>query len=132
LSPVLEKSIAKHEIKCDIFDIMSKTAELLKKRGRAYFIFSASREEDFRAAVRSNNLRIRTWRYVLNYQQGQAILLLAEFNYQQGQAILLLAECNFRAKKEIILPPLILYDKKGNYTQEAEEIFSGRDYAPAA
>jgi len=118
LSPVLEKSIAKHEIKCDIFDIISKTAELLKNRGRAYFIFPASREEDLRAAVITNNLSIRTWRYV--------------FNYQQGQAILLLAECNFRAKKEIILPPLILYDKKGNYTQEAEEIFSGRDYAPAA
>lgn len=116
LSPLLEKSIAKHELKCDIFEAMKKTVELLKKRGRAYFIFPASREEDFRAAIRTHNLRIKSWRYV--------------FNYQKAQPIFLLVECNFRAKRETILPPLILYDKKGNYTQEARAIFSGRKNVP--
>lgn len=112
LSPLLEKSIAKHELKCDIFEVMKKTAELLRKRGKAYFIFPASREDDFRAAVRTHNLRIKSWRYI--------------FNYQRQKPILFLAECNFRAKRITILPPLILYDKEGNYTQEARAIFSGR------
>jgi len=38
LSPSAEKSIAKHELKCNINDIVKKTYELLKEDGRAYFI----------------------------------------------------------------------------------------------
>jgi len=47
LSSSEEKSIAKHELKCNIFDIMERTGELLKKQGRAFFIFQTKRKEEF-------------------------------------------------------------------------------------
>jgi len=115
LSDSKEKSIAKHELKGDIFDIMRKTAELLKKEGRAYFIYPMKRKEDFMDALERHKLRIKVLRFVLPRKERVPHFFLAE--------------CNFTSKKEVILPPLVLFEKNGNYTQEANEIFSGRDHA---
>ncbi len=48
---------------------------------------------------------------------------------QNNPPNLLLAECDFSSKKEVIIPPFVLYDKGGNYTPEAQEIFRGRNHA---
>ena len=112
LSSSAEKSIAKHEIKCDVFDIMEKTGELLKSEGRAYFIFLAKRKEDFAQAVERNGLKIKSIRFVCARQDSPPNMFLAE--------------CDFVSKKEALLPPFVLYDKRGSYTPEAEEIFRGR------
>ena len=117
LSALQEKSIAKHELKCDIFDIMQKTKELLKKEGRAYFIFPVKRSEDFREAVEMNKLRIKAIRFILP-RRGKTPNLF-------------LTECDFVSQKECIMSPLVLFEKRGNYTSEAKEIFSGRDHAAA-
>lgn len=112
LSASREKAIAKHELKCDIFDIMRKTAELLKKGGRAYFIYPMKRKKDFMDALEKHKLKIKVLRHVLPRKDRDPHLFLAE--------------CNFNSKREVILPPLILFDDEGNYTSEAKEIFSGR------
>lgn len=117
LSSFREKSIAKHELKCNIFDIMGKTTELLKKEGRAYFIFPVKRKEDFREAVKMNKLKIKAIRFVLTHMEKTPNLFLTE--------------CDFASEKEHILSPLILFDEKGNYTSETKEIFSGRSDAAA-
>lgn len=117
LSTLQEKSIAKHELKCDIFDIMRKTAELLNRKGRAYFIFPTKRDEDFRKAVKMNKLKIKAVRFILPRRERTANLFLTE--------------CDFASNKEQILSPLILFDEEGNYTSEAKEIFSGRGDAAA-
>lgn len=115
LSLLEEKSIAKHEVKCDIFDIMAKTAELLKEKARAYFIFPARREEDFRLALQRNHLKMKTIRFV--------------FPRRNTPPNFFLSECDFKSKKEILLAPLLLFDKAGVYTSEAKEIFQGRKHA---
>ncbi len=112
LSSSLEKSIAKHELKCDIFDVMQKTEELLKSKGRACFIFAAKREKDFFEAVEKSGLKVRSLRYVHPRQDSPPNMFLAE--------------CAFSAEKKFILPPFILYDEDGNYTVEAEDVFRGR------
>jgi len=112
LSPSSEKSIAKHELKCDIFGIMRKTGELLKEKGRAYFIFPAKRKADFMQAVRINGLGVKSIRFVY-----------PRLNVSPN---LFLTECDFSSAKERILPCFILYEEEGNYTPEAEEIFRGR------
>ncbi len=112
LSPSVEKSIAKHELKIDIFGIMRKTGELLKKEGRAYFIFSTKRKEDFTQAVETNGLKIRSVRFVHPRQSSPPNFFLTE--------------CDFYSGREGVLPPFTLYDEEGNYTSEAEEIFRGR------
>jgi len=112
LSSSLEKSIAKHELKCDIFGILEKAAKLLKNKGRAYFIYVAKRKDDLIQAIEKNSLKIKSLRFVHPRQESPPNLLLAE--------------CDFSSEKEVLLPPFILYDEGGNYTPEAEEIFRGR------
>jgi tRNA1(Val) A37 N6-methylase TrmN6 len=118
VSTSLEKSIAKHELKCDIFDIMQKTSEFLKKKGKAYFIFSAKRRQDFSQAVRKGGLKMRISRLV--------------YPRLGRHANFFLAECDFFSPLEKELPPLILFDKQGQYSAEAQEIFAGRIHAPSA
>jgi tRNA1Val (adenine37-N6)-methyltransferase len=106
-----EKSIAKHEIKCDIFDIMHLTGRLLKKKGRAYFIYPAKRKEDFAEALKRNNLNIKTLRLVYP-RSGSA-------------ARWFLAECVPTSSRLQNVPPLFLYDNNRKYTPEMEKIFAG-------
>jgi tRNA1Val (adenine37-N6)-methyltransferase len=117
LSSSLEKSIAKHELKCDIFDIVEKTAQLLKNKGMAYFVYLAKRKNDLFEALERSSLKIKSIRFVCARQDSPPNLFLAE--------------CDFFSKKESIIPPFILYDEDGNYTPEAEEIFRGRIHAKA-
>jgi len=112
LSSSLEKSIAKHELECDILDVMEKTGKLLKEEGRAYFVYQARRKDDFLQAVKKSGLKLKRLRFV--------------YPRKASSPNLFLAECNFSSERMVNLPPLILYHKKGHYTAEAEEIFRGR------
>lgn len=115
LSPSLEKSVAKHELECTLNDILVKTTELLKKEGRAYFIYPAKRKRDFEEVIDKNRLCIKTFRSVSSRQNEPPTLFLLE--------------CGFSSGKSAVLPPFILYNEKGEYTEEAKEIFSGRAFS---
>lgn len=115
LSESEEKSIAKHELKCDIFDIMQKTSELLRRKGRAIFIFPERRKINFLQAVQRYEMKIKAMRFV--------------YPHSGSVPNLFLSECDLFSEKEVVLPPLILYDEAGNYTSEAQEIFTGRTHA---
>jgi tRNA1Val (adenine37-N6)-methyltransferase len=115
LSESSEKSIAKHELKCDILGIMQKTEELLKKKGRAYFIFTVKREQEFEQAVRKSRMQIKTIRFV--------------YPHKGGQPIFFLAECGFLGVEKKVLKPLVLFDAQREYTLEVQEIFDGRSHA---
>lgn len=112
LSSSEERSIAKHELKCDIFDIMERTGELLAKKGRAYFVFQAKRKKEWLRAAERNGLRMESIRFVHPRKESPPNLFLAS--------------CNFSSERETILSPFILYDEEGNYTPEANEMFRGR------
>jgi len=115
LGPSREKAIAKHEIKCDIFDIMLRTGGLLKADGRAFFIYPDRRKIDFLEAVDRNGLAVRRIRSVIPREGGRASFLLAE--------------CGFGAGPALVLPPLILFQESGGYTPEMERIFAGEAIA---
>lgn len=112
LSRSIEKSVAKHELKSDIFSIMVKTSEFLKKKGRAFFIFPQKRRKEFLRALEKSNLRIHSTRFIHPRSQSQPNLFLTQ--------------CGFTKEPEKCFPPLFLFDDDGNYTHEADEIFAGR------
>lgn len=112
LSGSKEKSIAKHELKCDISDIMRKTAEMLKPDGRACFVFPYARKEDLGSALRAQGLDMRRVRDVKPRADRPPNLFLSEA-----------ARGNQAAQAE---PPLVLFREDGEYTREAREIFAGR------
>ncbi|HEX2694629.1 MAG TPA: methyltransferase [Acidobacteriota bacterium] len=107
-----EKSVAKHEIMGDIFDIMRATRAFLKQDGRAYFVYPGKRRKDFEDAVNAQGFGIGALRPVLPREGEEASLFLAVCGPSPGGA------------EE--LPPLVLYGPDGRYTAEAEAIFSGR------
>jgi len=115
LSPSAEKSVAKHELRCDIFDVMDATRRLLKKEGRGYFIFPERRRPDFRRALRQSGLQLKRLRPVRS-RGGQP-------------ACLFLAEVGWGAARERVLRPLVLYGRGGGYTAEARRIFAGGHHA---
>ena len=115
LSLSKEKSIAKHELKCTIFDIMQQTSVLLKRRGRAYFVFPERRKDDIAEAVKMSGLKMKSKRFV--------------YTHSQGRPKFILVECDFLSLDVIQHPDLILYDKEGHYSQETQDIFSGRLHA---
>jgi tRNA1(Val) A37 N6-methylase TrmN6 len=115
LSPSDEKSVAKHELKMNIFDIMQRMTKLLKKGGKAYFIFPAKRQDELRKATKESGMKLHSLRFV--------------FPHRGGEPNFVLASCDFGTKKMICREPLILYDSEGKYTVETEAIFSGRTHA---
>ena len=117
LSASAEKSVAKHEIKCDILDVMRKTGELLKAEGKAYFIYPAKRQEELAKAAATFRLAVRALRFVRPRAGDPANVFLAE--------------CGFGASSMRTLRPLILYSKRGGYTPEVRKIFEGRRRGPA-
>lgn len=112
ISASKEKAIAKHELTCDIFDIMQKTETIMRKNGRAFFVFPVKRQEEFSQAVKRNRLSIRKIRFVLPRREARPNLFLAE--------------CASGSGTMETVSPLILYNDDGRYTEEAEDIFSGK------
>ena len=111
-----EKSIAKHEIKGDIFDIMQAAGSVLEKDGRACFIYPLKRKGDFDRALEAVGLKVRIVRFV-HSRGGQP-------------ARWFMAECRFAAPSTEVLQPLWVYDERGEYTPEMKAIFAGEDRGP--
>jgi len=107
-----EKSVAKHELKCDISGIMRKTRASLKENGRAFFIYPEKRRKDFTEALHAAGLKLHVVRPVRPSEDKAANLFLAE--------------CGFASGATEIRPPLILFGPSGAYTEEAEAVFSGK------
>jgi len=66
---------------------MRKTAELLHEKGRAYFVFSFRRRDDFIESVHRNGLKIKRERHILPYKGEEPNLFLSE--------------CDFRTEKNL-------------------------------
>ncbi len=113
LSRVDERSIARHELRGAIGDLMRMTAEWLAPRGRACFVFPERRRADFLAAVEASGLRVRRWRSVRPRAGEPPNLFLAELGFSESRDV-------------EVMPPLVLFRRGGRYTAEAEAIFSGR------
>ncbi|MGA2361453.1 MAG: methyltransferase [Candidatus Aminicenantales bacterium] len=118
LSRVTEKSVAKHEIHGELDDLIRKTAEWLKRKGRACFIYPERRREDLAAAARANGLRVRRIQFVHPRAGEPANLFLAELGLAAGPGA--------AAAEPKVTPALVLFGTDGKYTDEAEAIFSGR------
>ncbi len=114
LSRVSERSIARHELRGGIADLLRKTAEWLEPGGRACFVFPERRRRDLLTAAAANGLRVRRWRQVKPRVGEPPNLFLVEMGFASEEG---------RATK---LPALVLFRRDGSYAAEAEAIFAGR------
>lgn len=105
-----EKSVARHEILCDLNDIITKSAQHLKTNGRFYMIHRPDRLVEIINLMSKNNLEPKQLRYVYPNINKEPKMILIE-GVKNGKAYL----------KN--LPPLIMYNQDGSYTDEVKKIY---------
>lgn len=72
-----EIAISRHEIEATLADIVKKSAELLKDKGRLYMVHLASRSTEVIAECAKNNLQVKRMKYIFNGDK-EAYLTLFE------------------------------------------------------
>jgi len=116
-----EKTVAKHEVSCDILDVLRAAVGLLKPAGRVDIVYPGRRRADLEAAAGRAGLRIRALRPVHPGEGAPAGHILVELGT---------GDPGPGGARE--LAPLVLFGPDGGHTREAREIFEGRDRDPAA
>lgn len=104
------KAIARHELLCDLDDIIKGSQKLLKTNGRFYMIHRPHRLSDIIFKLRENNLEPKKMRFVHSYIGKEPTMVLIE------------AVRNARSMVKV-LPPLVIYNEDGKYTQEIIDIY---------
>ncbi len=110
-NPQEEKARARHEIHATLDEVLKAAALLLKQKGRLYMVYPASRLIDLIQALRRHHLEPKRLQFVLSRSGGETRLLLVE-------------ACKEGRPEALILPPFILYDRAGQYTEEARRLFT--------
>jgi tRNA1(Val) A37 N6-methylase TrmN6 len=115
INPDAEKSVARHEIKGTVHDFLRASAFVLKKSGRAYIIYPATRMVELLARMRKAGVEPKRMRLVHSY------------DLSRGEFVLVEGVKNGREELEV-LPPLIVYAEDGKYTEAMESVFRDLSY----
>ncbi|MCL2874672.1 MAG: methyltransferase [Defluviitaleaceae bacterium] len=78
ISDFTQKAIAKHEIFVSLYDIISKSAKLLKPQGRFYMIHRPERLTDIFRNLAEHRLEIKKIQFVYSDAEKEAMLVLLE------------------------------------------------------
>lgn len=104
------KAIARHEIMCNLEQVMSVSAKMLKYGGRMYMVHRPNRLADIFVYARKYGVEPKTMRMVQSYINKEPSMVLVEFAKGGKPAL------NVEA-------PLIVYMADGTYTKEIREIY---------
>ncbi|MBQ3124830.1 MAG: tRNA1(Val) (adenine(37)-N6)-methyltransferase [Clostridia bacterium] len=104
------KTISRHEIKCNLDDVIRVSSELLKPHGRLFMVHRPSRLAEIFSAMRQYKLEPKIMRLIAP---------------TEGKEVNLVLVCGIKcAKSDLkIMPTLFVYDEHGNYTKEIDEIY---------
>ncbi len=104
------KTIARHEVMCTLEDVITSGAALLKHRGHLVMVHKPTRLADIICLMRSEDIEPKRIRFVHKSVGSEPSLVLVDGAYKGG------AQLN-------ILPPLYLYGKNGEETEELKRIY---------
>lgn len=110
INPDNQKSFARHEIKGSLYDFLRAAAYVLKKTGRAYIIYPATRMVELISSMRTVGIEPKRMRVVHSHGESR------------GEFILVEGKKGGREELEI-LPPLIVYAHANEYTDAMKSIF---------
>jgi len=111
INPDMQRAVARHEIKVSLVDITATVRRVLRTAGRFVTIYSAERITDLLTHLRSAGIEPKFLRMIHSDIKTEAKLVLVE-GIKGGRHGVKIG------------PPLIIYDEKGDYTKEVEEMFS--------
>lgn len=101
-----KKLISRHEVKCTLKDILFESANILKDKGTLYMVHRPDRLPEILILMRENKIEPKEIQFVYPKEDKEANLVLIK-------------GIKFANPYLKILEPLIIYDKKGNYTEKA-------------
>lgn len=104
------KAIARHEIFCNLEDIVKATSLLLKPNGKFYMVHRPNRLCDIICTLRQYKLEPKTIRFVQPYKNKEPNIVLIE-SVKNGKVLLK------------VLPNLIVYNENRQYTDEVNKIY---------
>lgn len=104
------KAIARHEILCSLEDVVSGASNMLCNNGRFYMIHRPHRLCDIFIMFRKYRLEPKIMRLVYPFAAKEPTMVLLEASHN-GKPMLK------------VLPPLIIYDENGKYTNEVYKIY---------
>jgi len=104
------KAIARHEVLCNLNDIISGASKMLRFAGRFYIVHKPHRVADILTTLRTHSMEAKTMRFVQSYDEKDPNMMLIEAT-RGGKSM-----CK-------VLPPLIIYKENGTYTDEVNKIY---------
>lgn len=104
------KTIARHEVKLTLEELMKISRKLLKNNGVVSLVHRPERLVDVLTTMRANNIEPKRIRFVYPKQNKEANILLIE-GAKNGK------------KGLKIYPPLYAHDENGEYTKEVQDFF---------
>lgn len=104
------KAIARHELLCNLEDVIKGAAKMLKPKGRFYMVHRPNRLTDIFVLLRQYHLEPKRLRFVHSYIDKEPSMLLVEAS-RGGKPMV-------KVEK-----PFIVYEKEGIYTKEVKEIY---------
>ena len=110
INPVKEKALARHEILATAGDFIKAAAYVLKSAGRVCLIYPATRMVELFSSMRLARIEPKKLRIVYSQASALGKFLLVEGIMEGGEEL-------------EVLPPLVIYDGKGKYTEEMTDIF---------
>jgi len=111
INPDTQRAVARHEIKVSLDDITATARRVLRTAGRFVTIYSTERITDLLTHLRSDGIEPKFLRMIHSGIETEAKLIIVE-GIKGGRPGVKIG------------PPLLIYDEKGAYTQEVEEMFS--------
>ena len=113
-NPDEPKAIARHEIKCNLEDVVREASKCLKVKGHMYMVHRPSRLVDIFTSMKNNHLEPKRMRLVYPYVDKPANMVLIEA-VKGGNSQLKVEE------------PLIVYNKDGSYTAELLDMYGMKE-----
>ena len=109
-NPDMPKAIARHEVLCNLEDVVSQASKVLKERGRFYMVHRPFRLAEIMNVLTKYRLEPKRMQLVYPYIDREPNMVLIEA----------LKGGNSRVKVE---PPLIVYKEPGVYTENILKIY---------
>ncbi len=110
INPDAQRAVARHEIKASLLDVLQTTRRMLRTAGRFVTIYTAERTTDILSQMRIEQIEPKMIRMIHSNRDTEAKLILIEA-VKGGRPGLKVA------------PSLIVYDEKGDYTDDVQQMF---------
>lgn len=103
------KTIARHEILCNISDVFSAAFYLLGTGGSLFIVYRPDRLSSLFSAAKSNGFEIKKMTFVASKEDRPPVLVLCEAKKQAKEGLVLTEQ-------------FVIYDNNGEYTQKMKHL----------